>query len=108
MRKQAAIKRDTSFLSSVSFVLAGILVCPAAWAMDPSYYVKKATWQETMRSARQTLVEFEEQEVVRQAARLKELGVKLGHWYTIGPFGSPNEDPYGVVFAGRRRSETSR
>ncbi|MHC4617772.1 MAG: glycoside hydrolase family 127 protein [Planctomycetota bacterium] len=98
MRKQAGIKRDTPFLFSVSFVLAGILVCPAAWAMDPSYYVKKATWQETMRAARQTLTEFEEQELRRQAARLKELGVKLGPWYTIGPFGSPNQDPYGVVF----------
>ncbi|MHC4575532.1 MAG: hypothetical protein ACYS76_15645, partial [Planctomycetota bacterium] len=98
MQKQAGIKRDTFFLSSVSFVLAGILVCSAAWAIDPSYYVKKATWQETMRAARQTLVEFEEQEVRRQAARLRELGVKLGPWYTIGPFSSPNQDPYGVVF----------
>ncbi|MHC4623236.1 MAG: glycoside hydrolase family 127 protein [Planctomycetota bacterium] len=98
MERQFSRGKHVFSLLSLAFVLGTILACSVAAAADPSYYVKEATWQETMRSARQALVEFAKQEVVRQAARLKELGIKLGPWYTIGPFGSPNQDPYGVVF----------
>ncbi|HUT31047.1 MAG TPA: beta-L-arabinofuranosidase domain-containing protein [Sedimentisphaerales bacterium] len=79
-------------------VLGVILMCSAALAGDPEYYVKKGTWQETMRASRQALIEFEAKEAGEQAARIKELGLEAGPWYSVGPFGSPNRDPYGVEF----------
>ncbi|MHC4497699.1 MAG: hypothetical protein ACYS21_01140, partial [Planctomycetota bacterium] len=60
--------------------------------------MKKGTWQETMRSSRKALGRFEVQEVSQRVGRLKELGIELGPWYSVGPFGSPNLDPYGVEF----------
>jgi len=81
----------------INFALATV-ISSTTLAADPPYYVKKATWQETMRASRQTLMEFHAQEVSRQASRLKELGIRLGPWYSIGPFHSPGKDPYGVIF----------
>jgi hypothetical protein len=37
-----------------------VLTCSAAMAEDPAYYVKKGTWQETMRASRQALIGFED------------------------------------------------
>jgi len=64
----------------------------------PSYYVKKQSWQETIRASLQQLRKFEAEQAQQQKQRLKELGVRLGPWYWIGPFGSPNIDPYRAVF----------
>jgi len=71
---------------------------PASGIAGPSYYVKKATWQETMWASREALLEFEQQEVRQQEMHLKELGIELGPWYWIGPFSSPKGDPYSAVF----------
>lgn len=83
---------------SISFILALILASSTVLAMCPGYYVKKATWQETMLSSREALVEFEAEEAARQANRLKTPGIELGPWYSIGPCHSPGSDPYGVIF----------
>ena len=83
---------------SISFILALILLSSTVLAMCPGYYVKKDTWQETMLSSREALVEFEAEEAARQANRLKAPGIELGPWYSIGPFHSPGSDPYGVIF----------
>jgi len=83
---------------SVSFILASILLSSTVLAVRPAYYVKKSTWQETMRASRQELLKFEVQEVSRQVSKLKKLGIQLGPWYSIGPFISPKGDPYGAVF----------
>ncbi|MHC4062764.1 MAG: hypothetical protein ACYSR6_14370 [Planctomycetota bacterium] len=79
-------------------VLAVILACSAALGADPAYYVKKDTWQETMLASRQALTEFEEKEAGERVDRVKELGLEPGPWYSVGPFGSPNRDPYDVEF----------
>jgi DUF1680 family protein len=97
MKRQFTTTR-VLFLVLVSFILVVILAISTALGADPSYYVKRATWQETMRASRNALLEFEAQEARRQAKRLKGLGIKLGSWYSIGPFRSPGADPYGVVF----------
>ncbi|MHC4336903.1 MAG: glycoside hydrolase family 127 protein [Planctomycetota bacterium] len=86
-------KTVTNMALSVFFCFAA-----AVSSAGPAYYVKKATWQETMRASRQALIEFEAQEVSQQAERLKELRIQLGPWYSIGPFSSPKGDPYGAVF----------
>ncbi|MHC4344014.1 MAG: glycoside hydrolase family 127 protein [Planctomycetota bacterium] len=88
------MKRQSLTLS----VLGVIVACSVGLAEDPAYYVKKGTWQETMRLSRQALIEFEEKEISRQAARMKELGIEPGPWYSVGPFSSPNLEPYGVEF----------
>ncbi|HUW17879.1 MAG TPA: beta-L-arabinofuranosidase domain-containing protein [Sedimentisphaerales bacterium] len=103
MERQFSTERHVFSLFSVGILLRTILACSAAEAADPPYYVKKNTWQESMRASRQALVEFEAQELSEQTARLKELGIQLGPWYSIGPFSSPNADPYGVVFEPERK-----
>ena len=85
------------FTIFINFALATVIISTTL-AADPPYYLKKATWQETMRASRQTLMEFQVREVSRQASRLKALGIRLGPWYSIGPFHSPGKDPYGVIF----------
>jgi len=97
MKSQSTIT-NVLFVVSVSLVSAVILVSCSALPADPAYYVTKGTWQETMRASQEALTEFEAQEASGQAGRLKRLGVELGPWYSIGPFGSPNIDPYRAVF----------
>ncbi|MHC4659199.1 MAG: hypothetical protein ACYS83_08490, partial [Planctomycetota bacterium] len=97
MEKQLTAK-NRLFLLCIGSLLALLSVCSAALGADPAYYVKKGTWQETMRSSRKALGRFEVQEVSQRVGRLKELGIELGPWYSVGPFGSPNLDPYGVEF----------
>jgi len=82
----------------LSFILTSILLSSTVLAIRPAYYVKKSTWQEAMRASRQELLKFEVQEASRQVSKLKELGIQLGQWYSIGPFISPKGDPYGAVF----------
>jgi alpha-galactosidase len=61
----------------LSLVLAAS-VCLAGPG-DPSYYVKKATWHETVRASQEAL----EKEVT---ASLGNLGVRPGRWFVAGPF----------------------
>ncbi|MHC4478147.1 MAG: hypothetical protein ACYTEL_21115 [Planctomycetota bacterium] len=82
----------------ISFILLAIFVCSAAAAAEPQYYVKTDTWQESMRASRLALARFELEEFFRQAQLLQKHRIKLGPWYSIGPFMSPNADPFGVVF----------
>ena len=42
------------------FTLVVVLSTEAAYAEDPSFYVKKDTWQETMRASRETLLKEEQ------------------------------------------------
>ncbi|MHC4260075.1 MAG: hypothetical protein ACYSTF_06670, partial [Planctomycetota bacterium] len=83
---------------SATFILASVLAGSAVFAERPAYYVKKGTWQETMRASREELLKFEVQEASRQVSKLKELGIQLGPWHSIGPFSDPKGDPYNAVF----------
>jgi len=81
----------------IIFISAGVSISSRGVA-PPLYYVKKATWQETMEASRKALAAFEKQEARHQIRRLKKLGIQPGPWYSIGPFSSPNIDPYKAVF----------
>jgi alpha-galactosidase len=61
----------------LSLVLAAS-VCLAGPG-DPPYYVKKATWHETVRASQEAL----EKEVT---ASLGSIGVRPGRWFVVGPF----------------------
>jgi len=64
-------------------------------AADPPYYVKKDTWQETLRASREALVRHEAEQAKKVAetkpAATRPSGIELGTWYVIGPFYSPGK-----------------
>ena len=67
-------------------VLAALSVL--ASAAPPPYYVKKATWQETMLASREALMRLEaKQSAATTASRVGRAA--LGRWYLIGPFYPP-------------------
>ena len=51
-----------------------------AYAGDPAYYQKKATWQETMLCSRQALVEWE-----ADHPEINANAIDWGSWYRLGP-----------------------
>ena len=77
---------------------AVIMVGSAASAHEPSYYIKKDTWQQTIYASRLALTEFESQRKSRQENHLKALGIKLGPWYSVGPFHGKGTDVYSTAF----------
>jgi alpha-galactosidase len=60
-------------------------------ASDPSYYVKKSTWFETMRASREALLKLRGNDP-QLAARM------LGGWYTIGPFKAAGSTAFTEAF----------
>jgi len=82
------------FPGLVGLMLTG---CAGIKPREP-YYVKKPGWQETIRLSLIKVDDFTEQQRLSQKQRLKELGIKPGPWYTIGPFVSPNKSPFDVAF----------
>ncbi|MBM4039250.1 MAG: hypothetical protein FJ290_12120 [Planctomycetes bacterium] len=65
-------------------------------AAPPPYYVKKATWQETLLASREALAAHEtagaakpSTEPAPKAAPPKRSDLELGTWYSIGPFYPP-------------------
>jgi len=70
-----------------TIVLAALSVA-AVVAGPPRYYVKKATWQDTLFASREALMRLEAQRSQAQTP----VGTKkavLGAWYLIGPFYPP-------------------
>jgi len=66
----------------------------AILAVDNSLYVKKATWQESLRASREKLAES----AAKEYEHLKALGVQAEPWYTIGPFDKIENTPYADIF----------
>ncbi|MFP4058554.1 MAG: SUMF1/EgtB/PvdO family nonheme iron enzyme [Candidatus Brocadiia bacterium] len=66
------------------------MLCAAALAADPPYYVKGDTWQETLRASREALLEHEAKLAAKAEAKPEAKttppGIELGTWYRIGPF----------------------
>jgi len=60
-------------------------------ASDPSYYVKKSTWAETMRASREELLKLRGNDP-SYAAKM------LGVWYAIGPFKATGATPFTEAF----------
>jgi len=80
---------------SAGLVFVIVLKCFAAGcAAGDLPYVKKATWQESMRASRKKLAE----NLAEEYEHLKALGVEPGPWYTIGPFDRIKNTPYEDVF----------
>ena len=74
--------------SGVGLALGAWLVACAAPVLgaDPSYYVRKETWQDTMLASREALAK-EQAEAAKRGAEAPKPGVpQLGTWYQIGPF----------------------
>ncbi len=61
-------------------------------ASDPSYYVKKSTWFETMRASREALLKLRGNDP-QLAARM------LGGWYAIGPFKATGSTAFTEAFS---------
>ncbi|HCA78276.1 MAG TPA: hypothetical protein DEP53_00935 [Bacteroidetes bacterium] len=60
-------------------------------ASDPAYYVKKSSWNETMRSSREALIKMRGNDTAfRQKA--------LGPWYVAGPFKAKSATAFSDVF----------
>ena len=64
------------------------------FALDELPYVKKATWQETLRICREQLAQTKE----KKAEHLRNLGVEPGPWYAVGPFEDIDKSGYEDVF----------
>ncbi|MHC4754407.1 MAG: glycoside hydrolase family 127 protein [Planctomycetota bacterium] len=94
MKRSTALKLKVVGLVFIFLMPAGSLMS----AENPAYYLKKKSWQETMLASRQAIMEFEAQKADRQARRLKELGIKLGPWYSVGPFTGEGIDPFNAEF----------
>jgi len=60
-------------------------------ASDPSYYVKRSTWLETMRASREALLTLRANDP-QLAARM------LGGWYAIGPFTATGSTAFAEAF----------
>lgn len=60
-------------------------------ASDPAYYIKKSTWNETMRSSREALIRMRGNDTeFRQKA--------LGPWFIAGPFKAKSSAAFSDVF----------
>jgi alpha-galactosidase len=71
------------------FLAALFAVPPAALSWDPETYIRKGTWQETMRASREAMT-------AEYARQLDRSGLTAGHWYLRGPFTS--DAPFATVF----------
>ena len=75
----------------------------SAMAADPSYYIKKDTWQDTLFASREALLAYEAEQA-RQAAQAKPdaarpMALHLGTWYVIGPLYPPGKKKdFGYAF----------
>ena len=65
----------------------------AAFAADPPYYARRATWQETMVASREALVKHEAEQARKAkpaaAPSAEPSALHLGTWYSVGPFYPP-------------------
>jgi len=86
------------FLIALSAALSTVCAAPCAAAAEPSYYVRKDTWQETIRASCDGLAEFNKRHAAWQAEKLKALAIELGPWYTVGPFFPTTKGPFEQVF----------
>ncbi len=80
------MKIKSGYLGLALFLFAGTLL-----GSDPSYYIKKATWHETMRASREALLELRGNDLQFQAKI-------LGTWYVIGPFKATGTSAFPEVF----------
>jgi alpha-galactosidase len=73
-------------------LLLSLLLAETLTASDPAYYIKKKTWDETVRSSREALMKLQGSDLLYQAR-------VLGAWHDIGPFKSLASNVFGEAFA---------
>ncbi|HTY35995.1 MAG TPA: putative Ig domain-containing protein [Bacteroidota bacterium] len=72
-------------------VLTAVVVSASVFAQDPSYYIRKSTWNESMRASREELMRV-------QGSGSAFAQKVLGPWYGIGPFKASGKSAFSVVF----------
>ena len=90
-------------MSRIIRLVALCVVCfsAALIASDPTYYIKRATWHETIRLSREALL----------SQRGSDLGFRqriLGPWYVIGPFKAKGASAFSEVFEPERGIDLSK
>jgi len=85
-----------------------LLLGSPLFAADPPYYVKRATWQETLLASREALMRQEAEPPAAKpeaprpkpdAQLPKSPGIELGTWYVVGPFYPPdNQKNFAMAF----------
>ena len=75
----------------LNLVLAVLVLTSMLYASDPSYYIKKSTWVETMRASREALLRLRGNDP-HFAERM------LGVWHAIGPFKAAGSSAFSEVF----------
>ena len=68
-------------------VVAAALVTGTVMGADPEYYVKRATWQETLQASREALVEHLSKPGADTTATA---APQYGPWYSIGNYTARN------------------
>ncbi len=84
-----------------SLILCLVFIPATLIASDPTYYLKKATWHETIRLSREALLnqrgsDFEFRQKI------------LGPWYSIGPFKAKGASAFSEVFEPEREIDLSK
>ena len=92
------IKRGSIIRLVVTSLFIGLASCSLLSAVDTSYYVREATWQGSLYACLKAFERAEREYNEEQAQRLEELGVKMGAWYSVGPFFTNRENPFNVAF----------
>ena len=92
------IKRQARTRVVVTCLFIGLASNSLVSAAEASYYVSKTTWQESLYASLEVFERAEAAYIAKRAERLDKLGVKLGPWYSAGPFFTKSENPFDVVF----------
>jgi len=88
-----------AFAGGWTALAAVFLLAAPVLAADPAYYVKKATWQETMQASREAMMKEQPAAQVKPAAGPAKAGsVQLRPWHLTGPFYSKEGRGFSAVF----------
>ena len=82
-------------------ILFLVLTPCTLFSSDPTYYLKKATWQETIRVSREALLN-------QRGSDLEFRQRILGSWYSIGPFKAKGASAFSDVFEPEREIDVSK
>lgn len=90
------------------WIITGLIamsLCGAALAAEPVYYVRKATWQETIQASREALAAHERELAQKtqpttptEPEQAGTGGPTFGPFYTIGPFAEAGKDAFAHAF----------
>jgi len=84
-----------------SIILCLVFISATLIAGDPPYYLKKATWHETIRFSREALLS-------QRGSDLEFRQRILGPWYSIGPFKAKGAHAFSEAFEPEREIDLSK